>query len=309
MTAQTEALSFGFVCVPERDVVDKLEALPIDSLWVGGHVASANPSPEVMMQLARLAAVTERVRIGTSILLLPLYAPAIIAKQIADLDRATGGRVTLGVGIGGEYPQEFRACQIPRPERGPRTDEAIPLLRELWSGEERTHVGRYYSMDAVRIHPAPVQPGGPRIVVAGRKEPAMRRAGVLGDGWMPYLYSARRYADSVATIRSLAAAADRDLSAFEWLAFMFVNVDDDADEAREDAISFFGGTYRQGFGDMLGRVAIAGSPDDVVRGVNEFVRAGARHLVFAPATRTRGAEVVERIATEVIPQVATSPPS
>src|SRR5262245_60559290 len=147
-----------------------------------------------MMQLARLSALTERVRIGTSILLLPLYAPAIVAKQVADLDRATGGRVTLGVGIGGEYPQEFRACQVPVAERGRRTDEAIPLLRALWSGEERTHDGRYYPMDAVRIHPPPAQRGGPPIVVAGRREPAMRRAARLGDGWMPYLYSARRYA-------------------------------------------------------------------------------------------------------------------
>jgi alkanesulfonate monooxygenase SsuD/methylene tetrahydromethanopterin reductase-like flavin-dependent oxidoreductase (luciferase family) len=90
-----------------------------------------------------------------------------VAKQIADLDRATGGRVTLGVGVGGEYPQEFRACQIPLSERGARTDEAIPLLRRLWSGEEQSHSGRYYSMAAVRILPAPLQPEGPPIIVAG----------------------------------------------------------------------------------------------------------------------------------------------
>ena len=70
----------------------------VDSLWVGGHVASRNPSPEAMMGLARLAALTERAKIGTSILLLPLYPPALVAKQIADLDRATNGRVILGVG-------------------------------------------------------------------------------------------------------------------------------------------------------------------------------------------------------------------
>ena len=133
----------------------------VDSLWVGGHVASRNPSPEAMMGLARLAALTERVKIGTSILLLPLYPPALVAKQIADLDRATNGRVILGVGVGGEYPQEFRACQIPIKERGRRTDEMIPLIRRLWTAEEITHEGRYYSMEDVRIHPAPAQAGGP----------------------------------------------------------------------------------------------------------------------------------------------------
>ena len=79
------------------------------------------------MGLARLSAVTERVLIGTSILLLPLYPPAIVAKQVADLDRATGGRVVLGIGVGGEYLQEFRACGVPVGERGKRVNEAIPF--------------------------------------------------------------------------------------------------------------------------------------------------------------------------------------
>src|SRR5437867_561944 len=145
--------------------------MAIDSLWMGGHVASPNPTPEVMMGLARLSAITERVRIGTSILLLPLYEPAIVAKQVADLDRATGGRVVLGVGIGGEYPAEFRACHVPIHERGRRADEAIGLIRRLWTAETITHDGRFYAMEDVRVHPAPVQSGGPPIVVAGRREP------------------------------------------------------------------------------------------------------------------------------------------
>jgi Luciferase-like monooxygenase len=108
-------LTFGVVPGAGIDAehLARLEDLPIDALWMGGHVASPNPSPEVMMALAVLGARTRRVRIGTSILLLPLYAPAIVAKQVADLDNLTGGRVTLGVGIGGEYPGEFRACQVP----------------------------------------------------------------------------------------------------------------------------------------------------------------------------------------------------
>src|SRR5438034_5691046 len=124
-----DELRFGFVAPGDRRDLEALEALAIDSLWVGGHVASRNPSPEVMNQLAWVAARTERVKVGTSVLLLPLYPPAIIAKQVADLDRASGGRVLLGIGVGGEYPQEFRACGVPLNERGPRTNEAIPLLR------------------------------------------------------------------------------------------------------------------------------------------------------------------------------------
>jgi probable F420-dependent oxidoreductase len=303
MTASSGALGCGFSSVPDRRAVATMEAMPIDSLWVGGHVASPNPTPEATVQLARLAALTERVRIGTAILLLPLYAPAIVAKQIADLDRATGGRVTLGVGVGGEYEAEFRACQIPTSERGRRTDEAIPLLRRLWTAEEITHDGRYYPMDAVRIHPAPIQPGGPPIVVAGRQEVAMRRAATLGDGWMPYLYSARRYARSVATIRSIADDAGRDLATFEWFAFVFVNVHDDGDVARGEAAGFLGGNYGQDFSQMLGSVALAGTPDEVTEGVQRFVDAGAQHLVFTPVTHTRQLDIAERLVTKVMPRV------
>ncbi len=230
MTTTGDAeVRIGLVGGGDAREVAALESRALDSLWAGGHVASRNPTPEAMLGLARLAALTERVKIGTSILLLPLYPPALVAKQIADLDRATNGRVILGIGVGGEYPQEFRACQVPLSERGRRTDEMLPLLRRLWTAEEITHEGRYYSMEDVRIHPAPVQPGGPPIVVAGRKEPAMRRAATMGDGWFPYLYSPRRYAASVETVKNFAEEIGRDLSSFEWLAFVFVNVNPDGD--------------------------------------------------------------------------------
>ena len=278
-----------------------LEALPIDSLWVGGHVASPNGAPEVLVGLARTAALTTRVRVGTAVLLLPLYPPAIVAKAVADVDRASGGRVTLGVGIGGEYPVEFDACQVPVAERGRRTDEAIPLLRRFWTGEPVTHDGRYYPVDGARIFPAPAQPGGPPVIVAGRQPAAMRRAARVGDGWMPYLYSPRRYAASVATVKECAAEAGRDLSGFEWFAFLFVNVDDNGARAREETATFLGGTYQQDFEAMVASVAVAGTAPEVVARLHEYVEAGARHLIITPATRERWRPLVDRLAEEVFP--------
>jgi len=283
------------------DHVAAAEELPIDSLWVGGHVASPNGAPEVLVGLARLAALTSRVRVGTSVLLLPLYPPAIVAKAVADVDRASGGRVTLGVGIGGEYPVEFNACQVPVRERGRRTDEAIPLLRAFWTGEPVTSAGRYYPVDEVRIFPAPAQAGGPPVIVAGRQEPAMRRAALIGDGWMPYLYSPRRYAASVSTITDCAAEAGRDLAAFEWFAFVFVNADRDGDRARRETAEFLGGTYRQNFNEMLGSVAVAGTPGEVTDRLHEYVDAGARHLIVTPATTSGWRPLVDRLAEEVFP--------
>jgi probable F420-dependent oxidoreductase len=281
--------------------VAQLEAMPIDSLWTGGHVASRNPSGEAMVGLARLSAVAERVRVGTAILLLPLYAPAIVAKQIADLDRATDGRVILGVGIGGEYPQEFRACGVPIAERGRRTNEMIPLLRRLWTAEEITYHGRYYSMDDVRIHPAPAQPGGPPIIVSGRQEPAMRRAAVMGDGWMPYLYSPGRYASSVATIRRIASEVGRELEHFEWFAYIFLNIDRDGDAARLEAAQAIGGNYNQDFQAMIDKVAVAGTANEVLDKLKAFVDAGARHFIFVPMSNGGSDAIVRRLVEEVMP--------
>jgi len=295
----------GLVAAGDLTEASALEELPIDSLWVGGHVASPNPSPEALMALARLSAATERAWIGTSILLLPLYPPAIVAKQVADLDRATGGRVILGVGVGGEYPQEFRACGVPLGQRGRRADEAIVLLRRLWSGEEISHDGPFFPMTDVRIHPPPAQPGGPPIVVAGRKDPAMRRAALLADGWMPYLYSPRRYAASVSRIRQIADEVGRDLRSFEWYVFIFVNIDRDGRRARQEAARMMGGTYDQDFGPMVDKVAAAGTSDEVTEKIEQFVAAGVRHFIFLPAT-TRAADfeaTVRTLTEDVMPRV------
>jgi probable F420-dependent oxidoreductase len=299
-------LSIGFVATGSLARAAAMEDLPIDSLWTGGHVASRNPSTEAMVSLCRLSAVTSRVRLGTSILLLPLYQPAVVAKQVADLDRDTSGRIVLGVGIGGEYPQEFRACGVPIAERGRRTDEAIALIRRLWTAEEITHDGPFYPMADVKIHPAPAQPGGPPIVVAGRKPPAMRRAARLGDGWMPYLYSPRRYGQSVTTIRELAGETGRDLSGFEWYAWVFVNVDPDSTRAKEQAAATMGGNYNQDFKPMIDSVAAAGSTAEVTDRLKEFVDAGARHFIFMPATGGEDPDpVVHRLLDDVWPAVQT----
>jgi alkanesulfonate monooxygenase SsuD/methylene tetrahydromethanopterin reductase-like flavin-dependent oxidoreductase (luciferase family) len=296
-------LQYGFVTHTHPEQVAALEALGADSLWVGGHVASDNPTPEPMAQLARLSALAERATIGTAVLALPLYPPAVIAKQVADIAQFAPDRLLVGVGVGGEYQQEFRACQIDPRQRGARADESIPLLRAFWSGEEVCRSGRFYDVDRVRIRPTPPGGIGPPIVVAGRKPPAMRRAATLGDGWLPYLYSPRRYAESVQAIEQVAAEAGRTLEQFHWMCFLFVTIADDASEAKQQALKFFGATYGQEFDAMLDRVAAVGTPDQVTTVVQAFVDAGVRHLVFAPAQRGDELTTARRLATDVMPKV------
>jgi probable F420-dependent oxidoreductase len=302
-----ESVRYGFLTTPNANAVRDLAALCPDSLWCGGHVASANPTPEPMIQLARLTALTEGVTIGTAVLTLPLYPPAIVAKQVADLDNLAGGRLVLGVGVGGEYPQEFRACGVDLAHRGARTDEAIRALRKLWTAEEVTVTGRHLALPEVRIHPRPAQSGGPPIVVAGRGDRAMRRAAELGDGWLPYLYSPRRYARSVAAIGDHAAAAGRELTGFRWMAFVFVNARPDRAAARAEAAQCLGLTYRQDFGAIVEHVTATGTLDDVTDTVQRFVDAGVRHLVFAPARREGQLELAAQLTHEVMPRISQRP--
>ena len=146
-------LRFGFQVGADPTTVARLESSGVDSLWSGGHVMSSNQSSDAIVSLARLATLSHRAQIGTAVLLLPLYPPAIVARQVADLDNFSDGRVILGVGVGGEYPQEFRACQVPMDERGRRADEGIAVIRKLWTGQQLSHPGPFFPMDDVRTHP------------------------------------------------------------------------------------------------------------------------------------------------------------
>ena len=240
-------LEFGFLARGRPDQpssradVERLEALGIDSLWSAGHISNGRAVPEAVVGAALLAGQTERVRIGTAVLLAPLYHPVIVAKQFAELDRVTGGRMMLGVGVGGEYPDEFQALQTPvvgagsPHRRGDRCAEAALVGLGRWA----TTVP-LWPFDPISIDPPPVQPGGPPVIVAGRKAPAMRRAAASGDGWMPFLYSPAQYAASVETVRGHAVSIGRDLGEFAWMCFVFVSVDDDAAEARRKAVTFVG---------------------------------------------------------------------
>lgn len=297
-------LRVGLVPTPACRPIPELEGLPLDSLWTGGHVAARNASPEAMVGLARLANLTKRVQVGTMVLLLPLYPPALVAKQIAELDRHSGGRIVLGVGVGGEYPEDFRACEVALAERGPRTDEAIPLLRRLWRGDEVTHHGRFHSITDIRIQPPPAQASGPPIVVAGRRLPAMRRAAMLGDGWCPYMFSPERYAHSVATIREVAAADGRSLEHFDWCVWVFFNVDADGRRAREQTAQSLGSSYAQDFGPIIERVAVAGTADEVLERLCAFHDAGARHFILCPATGDAAPDpVIDRVFADVVPRL------
>ncbi len=254
------------------------------------------------MTLGAFAAKTVRVQIGTAITLLPLRPPAITAKAIATADVISGGRVLLGVGVGGEFPKEFEVAGVPVRERGARTDDAIRVLKQLWQEDNVSHHSRFTNFDGATMLPKPPSPGGPPIIIAGRSEAAMRRAARLGDGYMPYLFTPERYAQAKAQIEAQAAAAGRDLSGFHWTLYQFTSVGPEPEEALQRAVARLSRQYNQDFSQLAGRYAATGTPEQVAARLRAFAGAGVRHFILIPITPA-GAflEHVDLYARELLP--------
>jgi alkanesulfonate monooxygenase SsuD/methylene tetrahydromethanopterin reductase-like flavin-dependent oxidoreductase (luciferase family) len=188
----------------------------------------------------------------------------------------------------------------------------VSVLRALWAGGPVTHHGRFFNLDQVELHPvaAPgagssqMQPGGPPLLVSGRKESAMHRAARLGDGWMPYLVSPGAYARSVQTIHDEAQMIGRDLDGFQWMMYVYCSIRRNGDRARDDVAKFLGRAYGDKPGAMLDRIAPAGTPDEVGGRLQEYVDAGVRRFIISPAVAEDTLEVVSLAAQEVLPQLA-----
>lgn len=260
----------------------RVEDVGFDSIWVGDHVSFYIPILESLTTLAFVSGVTERVRLGTAVYLMPLRHPTTTAKVTSTLDVLSNGRLTLGVGVGGEFPPEFEACGVPVAERGSRTNEGLKVLRQLWSEDNVEHRGKHFSFGPVSINPKPVQSGGPRIVVGGRKAPAFRRAGRLADGYISHMCSAEMYRDNLAVIGEHAVKAGRTDLPFETSAFVFTILDDNYDAALNRAAEMLGMIYNRPFRDAAKKYCLLGRPEDCVEQMQAFVDAGCRGFIFSP---------------------------
>src|SRR5579884_2201365 len=183
-------MRFGVLLECDRDPraaveqAELLEGLGYASVWVAEHHGTAGYVPQPLMALAALATRTRRLQLGTYVVVLPLYDPVLVAEQAAMVDAFSGGRLVLGVGLG-YVREEFAGHGIPFHHRVGRLEEALPLLRRLFAGEEVEHAGRHFRIVHPRLHPGPVQPGGPPIWLGGWVEAAVRRAARLADAWVP----------------------------------------------------------------------------------------------------------------------------
>jgi probable F420-dependent oxidoreductase len=188
------------------------EGLGYDSLWAGEHVVvpspRVEPSPmepdepilDPLIALSHVAAHTERIRLGTGVIILPQRNPLVLAKQVASLDVISGGRLILGIGVAYLEP-EMRAIGVPMEGRGARADEYLAAMRALWEEEAPSFHGEHTRFEAVDAHPRPLQRPLP-VVVGGHTRAAHRRAARSADGWYGFMVGLRAMAEQRELMRA-----------------------------------------------------------------------------------------------------------
>jgi len=263
------------------ELVSLVDRSGYDSLWVGDHIAFAVSILDPLLQLAQAAVVSRRLMLGTNVYLLPLRHPGPVAKQVATLDHLCEGRLIFGVGVGGEFPKEFAVAGVPLNERGGRLSAAIPLLRELWSGEPISYSGKYFGeFSEIAMQPPSRQPSGPPIWCGGRSDAALARTGRLADGWVSYVVTPDQYRAALAKIETAAAGAGRAINRFGTGHLLFARLDKSYDEALDAAALSLSQRYAMDFRRATERYAALGEPEQVAARIRDFWDAGARHVVI-----------------------------
>lgn len=252
-------------------LVDTLEALRFDSLWLSEKITDTCPDPVVAMAFA--AARTTKLKFGTSVMVLPGRNPMLLAKELATLDRLSSGRLLPAFGLGQVDPAEQQAFGVAREERAARFDEMLPLLRRFWTEESVDHAGEFFTYAAASVRPFPVQQPI-EIWFGGRAPSELRRAGRLGDGWLPSFCTPGDVAVGRAEIDRVAAEHDRAIDPEHFGALVPYGVD-----GVPDAVRAFLAKRRP---DVDPEEVVVGSVDVLRAHLEQFVEVGASKFVIVP---------------------------
>ena len=262
-----------------RAFLDGAAEAGIDHVCCADHV-SFGPGLgfDGLMQASALAALHPSLRIYCGLYLLPLRHPVLVARQLADVERFAPGRLTLGVGIGGEDRHEIEICGVDPATRGARMDECLTVLRELLTGQPVTFHGTFFDLDeAVIVPPAPGIP----LIVGGRSDAAIRRAGRLGDGWLGIWNSPRRFAAAVELAAAEAARAGRAAPPARHAMQVWCGLADTREAARASLAPAMEAFYGLPF-ERFERYCPYGTADDVAAFLAPYAAAGCTGFNLIP---------------------------
>ena len=284
------------------DLVDSLEALEVDSLWMSDRLVSSQLILEPITFLSHIAGRLRKMKLGTSTLVLPTRNPIVLAKELATLDFLSHGRLFPAIGLGGDESKDLQAIGVNKKERAGRTDEMIVLMRRLWSEENVTFKGRFFSVQDTTIMPRPWQKNGLPIWIGGRSQAALRRTGRLGDGWLVSSVSPEEVQSGIETIRAHAAEAGRHVPEDHYgvlIPFYF------ADSA-EIALEIAGPSIRPRADLPIGAFTAFGNPAQVRAKIEAYIAAGVTKFVLRPCGPFEGwRRQITTLSAEVIRPLQT----
>ncbi|MCE2463334.1 MAG: LLM class flavin-dependent oxidoreductase [Dehalococcoidia bacterium] len=280
--------------------ISKAESLGYHSAWVqeraiGGGISNLDPIP----LLSYVAALSSRLKLGTSVMLSDLRNPINFAKSLATLDQLSGGRLIVGLGIGGSTDVYAPFGISPR-GRARRFEEGILLMKKLWSEENVTFHGRFWQTDGASISPRPLQTPHLPLWFGAHSPAALRRAVRLGDGWMGAgSATTRAFKEEIKLVRLFLVEEGRDPTTFALAKRVYVAVVSDKKAASERLQEWFGERY--GRSGMALDVSVFGSEEECVEGLGEVVSEGVDLLMLNPVYDEL--EQAERLTRDIIPKL------
>lgn len=218
------------------ETIDSLERLRWDSVWFSERISLGVPDPLALM--AAVAARTTRLKFGPSVLVVPGRNPVLLAKELATIDQLSGGRLVVAFGLGAPIPSEHELFGVRRDERAGRTDEAVALIKRLWTEDDVVSDGPFYPVHGLTLRPRPAQRPHPDVWFGGHSAPALRRTGRLGDGWLPSFVTPEEYKPKADAVREAAAQAGREIDE-EHFGALVAYVPEDADGDASSIVAAF----------------------------------------------------------------------
>jgi probable F420-dependent oxidoreductase len=257
----------------------KCEQMGIHSMWTIDRIAYDNLEPLTI--LAAAAGATQKIRLGTSVLLPALRHPALLAKIVATLDFISNGRITLGIGFGSRE-NDFTAVEVPYEGRGSRSVEAVQLMKRLWTEENVTHKGRFFSIQNLTLGPRPVQKPHPPIFTGGTAEVALKRAGTWANGFICGSSAIPDFPSTWEKVAQYARAAGRDPADIEKAGLTFMAINDDTSKAVETINTYVMRYYGRLRGDLQ-NTSVVGSPAACAERIQSFFSRGLDTVIIGVA--------------------------
>jgi probable F420-dependent oxidoreductase len=257
----------------------KCEAMGLHSIWTIDRIAYDNLEPLIL--LAAVAGATQKIRIGTSVLLPGLRHPALLAKIVATLDFISNGRLTIGVGFGSRE-NDFTAVEVPFEGRGSRAVECIQLMKRLWTEEKVTHKGRFFNVQNLTLGPRPIQQPHPPIFTGGSAEIALKRAGTWANGFICGSSAIPEFPTTWEKIAEYARAAGRNPNEIEKAGLTFMVINENTAKAIETLTSYVMRYYGRLRGDVAS-TSLVGSATAVADRIQAFLSRGLDTLIIGLA--------------------------